>query len=178
MPSSAAFSRPKANTIRPPRNGSGHRNFPPTIPMWPVTSPSPTPPTAYDRAAPLLASLVSKNPQDAELHYALGSALMHQHRYADAQSQLLEAVRLQPAQPGPYGDLAVAANENKNYPLVIKGSLIPGPASLPRLPPPSSFALLLMITSSSSSLPPRTTGPFSLRQVASILIRSGRRSTA
>jgi len=74
----------------------------------------------YDRAAPLLASLVSKNPQDAELHYALGSTLLHQHRYADAQSQLLEAVRLQPAQPGPYGDLAVAANENRNYPLVIK----------------------------------------------------------
>jgi Flp pilus assembly protein TadD len=74
----------------------------------------------YDRAQPLLASLVVKTPGDAELHYALGSALMHQHRYLDAQAQLLDAIRLQPAQAEPYGDLAVTANENKNYPLVIK----------------------------------------------------------
>ena len=120
----------------------------------------------YDRAAPLLASLVSKNPQDAELRYALGSALMHQHRYADAQSQLLEAVRLQPAQPGPYGDLAVAANENKNYPLVIK--VLDFRA---RLAPETPATFFLRATAYDhlkqfTGLPPRTTGPFSLRQVA------------
>jgi Flp pilus assembly protein TadD len=74
----------------------------------------------YQEAESLLRTLLARNAGDAELRYALGNALMHQHKYPDAQSALLAAVQLQPAQPEPYGDLAVVANENKNYELVIK----------------------------------------------------------
>jgi tetratricopeptide (TPR) repeat protein len=66
----------------------------------------------YDRAEALLQPLVAKNPGDAELRYALGNALMHQRKYPE--------VQLQPRRPDAYGDLAVVANENKNYELVIK----------------------------------------------------------
>ena len=74
----------------------------------------------YQQAEALLRPLVAGNGNDAELRYALGSALMHQHKYAEAQPALVAAVQLQPGQAEPYGDLAVVANENKNYELVIK----------------------------------------------------------
>jgi tetratricopeptide (TPR) repeat protein len=65
-------------------------------------------------------SLLAANPNDAELHHALGQAYMKQHNFQAAQQEFLTAVRLKPDFGPAYGDLAAAANENKNYDLAIK----------------------------------------------------------
>ncbi len=74
----------------------------------------------YDKAEALYRALVAKAPNDAELHYGLGASLMAEHKYAEAQNELLNAVKLKPDAGVIYGDLAVAAAENKNYPLALK----------------------------------------------------------
>ncbi len=79
--------------------------------------------TAAGRAADSLAlykSLLAANPNDAELHDALGQAYLKQHNFPAAQQEFLAAVRLKPDLGPAYGDLAAAANENKNYYLTIK----------------------------------------------------------
>lgn len=65
-------------------------------------------------------SLLASNPNDAELHHALGQAYMKQHNFQAAQQEFLTTVRLKPDLGPAYGDLAAAANENKNYDLTIK----------------------------------------------------------
>ncbi len=64
--------------------------------------------------------LLAKTPNDAGLHYLLGRVLLQQKRYQDAQNELMKAVQLQPEAGEAYGELAIAANESKNYPLAIK----------------------------------------------------------
>jgi tetratricopeptide (TPR) repeat protein len=64
--------------------------------------------------------LVASNPKDAQLHRALGKSLLLQKKFAEAQQELLVAVRLKRDEPDAYVDLAVAANENKNYDLMIR----------------------------------------------------------
>jgi tetratricopeptide (TPR) repeat protein len=64
--------------------------------------------------------LVNAQPTDAQLHYTLGQALLKQRKFADAQEQFLEVVKLKPDFGPAYGELAVTANEAKNYPMVIK----------------------------------------------------------
>ncbi len=64
--------------------------------------------------------LAASNPNDAELHRALGRALLLQKKFAEAQQELLAAVRLKRDAPDAYVDLAEAANENKNYDLMIR----------------------------------------------------------
>lgn len=59
-------------------------------------------------------------PQDAEAHYALGSVLLAEKKYAEAQQELLAALRLKPDLSEAYGNLAVAAAANKDYNLAIK----------------------------------------------------------
>jgi predicted Zn-dependent protease len=71
-------------------------------------------------AQALYKSLLSANPNDAELHHALGQAYMKQHNFPAAQEEFLITVRLKPDLGPAYGDLAAAANENKNYDLTIK----------------------------------------------------------
>ncbi|HVO64498.1 MAG TPA: tetratricopeptide repeat protein [Terriglobales bacterium] len=71
-------------------------------------------------AQALYKSLLAASPNDAELHHALGQAYMKQHNFPAAQQEFLSAVRLKPALGPAYGDLAAAANENKNYDLAIK----------------------------------------------------------
>ena len=50
----------------------------------------------------------------------LGKALLWQKKSAEAQQELLTAVKLKPDLGEAYYDLAFAANENKDYPLVIR----------------------------------------------------------
>lgn len=74
----------------------------------------------YDQAEAIYRALLAKAPNDAELHYGLGAALMAQHKDPEAQSELLTAIKFKPDAGIIYGDLAVVAAENKNYPLALK----------------------------------------------------------
>jgi tetratricopeptide (TPR) repeat protein len=76
----------------------------------------------YDQAEALYRSLVAANPRDAELHHDLGVVLMKKKNFAAAQQELLMAVKLKPDYGAAYGDLAVTANENKQYELAIKAT--------------------------------------------------------
>ena len=68
----------------------------------------------------LYKSMLSADPNNADLHHALGQAYLKQHNFTAAQQELLTTVRLKPDLGPAYGDLAAAANENKNYDLTIK----------------------------------------------------------
>lgn len=74
----------------------------------------------YDQAAAQYRTLLQRYPQDFQLHYALGTVLMQQHKFPEAQQELIAALRIKPDLAEAYGDLAVAAGENKNYPLVLR----------------------------------------------------------
>jgi len=74
----------------------------------------------YREAAQRYQALVARKPTDPELHYALGSALLHVRDFPAAQQTLLETVKLKPDMGEAYGDLALAASENKQYELAIR----------------------------------------------------------
>ncbi len=65
-------------------------------------------------------TLLSSHPDDAGLHHGLGRVLLKQKKYVDAEQELLKAVQLQPNLGDAYGDLAIAASENKDYAMTIK----------------------------------------------------------
>ncbi len=73
-----------------------------------------------DLAEPLYRALLAAHPNDAELHRGLGQALLRQKKFAEAQQELLTAVRLKRDWPDVYVDLAFAASENKNYELAVR----------------------------------------------------------
>lgn len=64
--------------------------------------------------------LLAAHPDNAELHHELGKTLLVQKKFAAAQQEFLMAVKLKPDYGEAYGDLAFAANENKDYILTIK----------------------------------------------------------
>ncbi len=64
--------------------------------------------------------LVKARPNDAEVHHSLGEILLKQHNFAEAEQEFMAAVKLKPDFGAAYGSLAIAADENKNYPLAIK----------------------------------------------------------
>ncbi|HYL94132.1 MAG TPA: tetratricopeptide repeat protein, partial [Alphaproteobacteria bacterium] len=74
----------------------------------------------YEPAAKLYQDLLLRSPRDAELHWNRGSALLHQHKYPDAQEELLKAVQLKPSLRDAYYELAYAAQQNKQYELAIR----------------------------------------------------------
>ncbi len=74
----------------------------------------------YGKAEPLVRQLLLKSPQDADQNYRYAFLLMHLHRPQPAQQFLLKALQLKPDLPDAYGDLAVVAAENKDYPLSLK----------------------------------------------------------
>lgn len=74
----------------------------------------------YDEAAGIFMQLLQKSPNDPAIHAEYGSVLMQQHRFAEAQDQLAKAVQLGPADGQAWGDLAVCASANKQYPLALK----------------------------------------------------------
>ena len=76
----------------------------------------------YDQAAHMYSALISANPNDGDLHAGLGRMLMKQKKFAEAEQELIKAAELKPGSGEIYGELAVAANENKNYPLAIKAA--------------------------------------------------------
>ena len=74
----------------------------------------------YDPAAKILQDLVQKNPNDGELHFNLGSALLHQHKYPEAETQLIQGLNLNPRLDDAYWELAFAAQQNNHYELAIR----------------------------------------------------------
>jgi predicted Zn-dependent protease len=74
----------------------------------------------YAEAETLYRSMLAKKPQSADLRLALGETLLKQRKFPEAQEELLATVKQKPELGAAYGDLAVAANENKNYDLAIK----------------------------------------------------------
>ena len=87
----------------------------------------------YDLAEAQYRPLLAARPNDPDLHYGLGRLLLNQHKFPEAQQELLVAIQLKPGLGPAYGDLAAAANENKNYELVIK-ALDARAQLLPELP--------------------------------------------
>ena len=87
----------------------------------------------YDLAEAQYRSLLAAKPNDPDLRYGLGRVFLMQRKYPEAQRELLAALELKPGMGPAYGDLAAAANENKNYELVIN-ALDARAKLLPELP--------------------------------------------
>jgi tetratricopeptide (TPR) repeat protein len=73
-----------------------------------------------DQAEAVYRQLLAAHPNDAELHDGLGKALMFQKKSTDAQQEFFTAIKLRPDFGNAYYDLAFTANDNKEYPLVIR----------------------------------------------------------
>ena len=76
----------------------------------------------YDDAEKSYRSLLANHPGDPELHYGMGLVLLKQKKYAPAEQEFLAAVKLKSDYGEAYGDLAVAAVENKDYELAIRAA--------------------------------------------------------
>lgn len=74
----------------------------------------------FAEAAQIYGALLDNSPNDAGLHSMLGRALLQQKKFGEAQVELTKAVQLKPDSGDTYGDLALAANNNKDYPLTLK----------------------------------------------------------
>jgi tetratricopeptide (TPR) repeat protein len=74
----------------------------------------------WEKAAPIYEKLLQIQPRDAEMHRVYGVALMRQKHFPEAQQHLLMALKIDPKLTDAYGDLAVAASENKNYQLSVQ----------------------------------------------------------
>ncbi len=74
----------------------------------------------YDLAEAQFRSLLAIKPNDGELRYGLGRVLLKQKKFPEAEQELIAAIQFKPDLGPAYGDLAGAANETKNYELVIK----------------------------------------------------------
>jgi tetratricopeptide (TPR) repeat protein len=87
----------------------------------------------YAEAAPLLQKSLEKNQADPQLRLDLGLALLHQLKYAEAEAELVEAVKLKPDLADAYGYLAEAARQNHHYELCLR-ALDARARSLPETP--------------------------------------------
>lgn len=74
----------------------------------------------YAKAEAQFRRLLEKSPKDAEMHHGLGSALLLQMKFPEAQQELIQVVQLKGELSEAYADLAFAASENKNYALTLK----------------------------------------------------------
>lgn len=74
----------------------------------------------YTEAEAQCRTLLTAKPNDPELHLLLGQTLLKQREFPEAQQELLATLNLKPDSGPAYADLAEAANENKNYQLVLK----------------------------------------------------------
>jgi Flp pilus assembly protein TadD len=74
----------------------------------------------YAEAEQIYRTLLQQSPNDAALHHLLGRALMQEKKFGEAEKELAQSIQLKPDSGEAYGDLAIAANGNKDYPLVIK----------------------------------------------------------
>jgi tetratricopeptide (TPR) repeat protein len=73
----------------------------------------------YDKAAGALEELARKIPGDAQLRWDLGRAFMRQHKYAEAETAMLEALKLNPRLDNDAWELAYSAQQNKHWQLAI-----------------------------------------------------------
>jgi tetratricopeptide (TPR) repeat protein len=73
----------------------------------------------FDLAEPQYAELVRIAPENAQYQYQYGSVLLQLHKFPEAQEHLLQALKLDGKLLDAYGELAIAASENKQYPLTI-----------------------------------------------------------
>jgi len=73
-----------------------------------------------DLAEAAYRALLVAHPREAELHDGLGKALLWQKKSPEAQQEFLTTVKLKPDFGGAYYDLAFAANDNKDYPVIIR----------------------------------------------------------
>jgi tetratricopeptide (TPR) repeat protein len=73
-----------------------------------------------DLAEATYRKLIVAHSNEAELHRRLGQALLREKKFPDAQKEFVLAIKLAPEKGEAYGDLAFAASENKDYPLVIR----------------------------------------------------------
>ncbi len=73
-----------------------------------------------DLAEAAYRTLLVAHPNEAELHDGLGKALLWQKKSPEAQREFVTSVTLKPNFGGAYYDLAFAANDNKDYPLIIR----------------------------------------------------------
>lgn len=87
----------------------------------------------YAEAEPLYRQLLEAKPGDAELHYSLGKSLLDQRKFPEAQAEFMTAVQLKHDYGEAYGDLAVAADQNKAFELVAP-ALDARDKFLPQLP--------------------------------------------
>jgi tetratricopeptide (TPR) repeat protein len=87
----------------------------------------------FSQAEELYKKLAAAHPNDAAFHHGLGRALLHEKKYAEAERELARAVQLRPDFGPAYGDLAVAAAENKDYEFAIKAVDMRG-KYLPEIP--------------------------------------------
>ena len=71
-------------------------------------------------AEALYRALLATQTRDPDLHYRLGQTLMQLKKFPDAEQEFLATVKFKPDWGAAYGDLAVAANENKNYAMAIR----------------------------------------------------------
>jgi tetratricopeptide (TPR) repeat protein len=76
----------------------------------------------YDLAQALYQSLLQARPNDFDLHEGLGKTYLQQRKFPEAEKEFLAAVKLKPDSGAAYGDLAVAAEENKDYALAIRAA--------------------------------------------------------
>ncbi len=74
----------------------------------------------YAAAEDSYRTLLTHFPNDAELYDGLGSVLLAQLKYAEAQNKFMACVRLRPEWGEALGQLALAAAGNKEYELAIK----------------------------------------------------------
>jgi tetratricopeptide (TPR) repeat protein len=87
----------------------------------------------YSEAEPRYRQLLKAQPKDADLHHSLGKSLLDQRKFPEAQAELVTAVSLKPDFGEAYWDLAVAADQNKDFGLAIK-ALDARTKYLPELP--------------------------------------------
>ncbi|HKW17938.1 MAG TPA: tetratricopeptide repeat protein [Terriglobales bacterium] len=76
----------------------------------------------YDDAARVYKQLSASNPNDANLHFGLGRIYLKEKKPADAEQELMKATQLKPQWGEAYGELAIAASENKDYVTAIKAT--------------------------------------------------------
>ncbi len=74
----------------------------------------------YAQAEPLFRRLSQAATTDPDLHFGLGVAVLHQLKYAEAEREFIQTVKLKPDYGEAYGYLADAARENKHYELAIR----------------------------------------------------------
>jgi Flp pilus assembly protein TadD len=74
----------------------------------------------YSQAEPQFAALTRILPDNPESHYGHGVVLLQLKNFPAAQAELQRAVSLRPDLKEAYGDLAVAAAENKDFVMAIR----------------------------------------------------------